>query len=190
MVGLAFVFAATTAGAQEPERDGATHAVQLQDVRTRANEIKDGVRRVHQALQTIGNGIARIDGVGQMTTVSVKNEMGPAFRLVRVRVFVDGDPELVRDDKALAALETLPAFAGTLPQGEHVVKIELRYKGNGAILPYLEAFTYDVTSAHVVTAAGTRPLAVTLSAFEQGDVTTPLDLRPATEWHEHLVGAR
>jgi hypothetical protein len=195
LTGLVFLSStafAFSAGAQTPtptQIDGATHEVRLQDVRTRVDEVKEKIRELRNALQAQGRG-GPYDPFGAQAQITLRNEIGGAFRLVHARVFVDGVLELVRDDDQLQGLSTIPVFHGPLVAGEHVVRVELRYRGNGALLPYLEAFKFDIASSHVLTTEGPRPVTLTLRAFEKGDATTPFEQRPAFEWSEKIKPSR
>lgn len=189
MTVLAAMTLATAADAQGG-KDGATHEVRVQDVRTRVDDIQDRVRQIRAALQALGGDIVPIEPFGPRALLVLKNDMSGAFRLARVRAYIDEQIEFVRDDAALADQTTVPIYVGALAPGEHTVRIELRFKGNGALVPYMEAYTFDAVSSRKVTTVGPKPIAVTFHAFERGDATTPLESRPAIEWQERILPAR
>jgi hypothetical protein len=58
----------------------------------------------------------------------------------------------------------------------------LAFAGNGAILPYLRAYRFEVTDRRRCVVSEGHPTTVTIGAYERGDVTTPFEQRPAITW--------
>src|SRR2546427_73000 len=88
---------------------------------------------------------------------------------------------------ALALFRSAVAPTTALAQdgSAHTVPLQLTFKGNGyGIFKYLEGYTFNVKSTHSFTIGGIGPVNIGVVAYEKGDKTTPLDLRPAVEWRE------
>jgi len=105
------------------------------------------------------------------TVLRVRNELPSSYRPARMTLLVDG---AVRYDG--------PAFGATyLPRGRHVVELVATYRMHSGWLTYMNGYTVQVRSAHVVTGAPR-----TLDAFvvRHGGATTPLDRSAAIDWAE------
>lgn len=171
---------------KSPPMDGSTHAVKLQDVRTRTDEVKAELRRIHTQLAGISDQVFRTES-GAKTEIRFKNEISDAYRLVHVTALLDGKPLYEKEGDTLADAKDLPLFSGALVTGDHVLSLQLTFKGNGyGIFKYLEGYTFAVKSTHGMTVGGAGPVNIGVVAFEKGDKTTPLDLRPAVEWRESM----
>ena len=63
----------------------------------------------------------------------------------------------------------------------------LNFQGNGyGVFTYLRGYKFEVKSSHSFTAVEGKTLTLTATALEKGGVTTPLEQRPAIEWHEKV----
>ncbi len=198
-VTLALVVVPTAALAQDskshPPMDGSTHTVKLQDVRTRTDEVKAELRRIHSQLAGISDQVFRTEsgatGFSGRGEIRFKNEMSGAYRLVHVTVLMDGKPLYEKEGDTLASLpetgKDLPVFTGALVTGDHILTLQLTFKGNGYGVFYLEGYTFNVKSTHAITVGGTGPVNIVVVSYEKGDMTTPLELRPAVEWRETVA---
>jgi hypothetical protein len=164
----------------------AQDSVKLQDVRARTDEVKAQIRRIHAQLAGLSDQVFRTES-GAKTEIRFKNEMSDAYRLVHVTAWLDGKPLYEKEGDTLAESKDLPIFTGALLTGDHVLTLQLTFKGNGyGVFKYLEGYTFNVKSTHAVSIGGTGPVNIAVVAYEKGDKTTPLDLRPAVEWREAM----
>jgi hypothetical protein len=111
------------------------------------------------------------------------NEMGTAFRLERIDVGLDGRQLYLKaaatglaEEREIQLARDLP-----LPAGEHVVDLELIFRGNGeGVFSYLKGYTFKVRSRHVFQA---RPgLVIGIHARER--TGGPLEQRPHVQFEE------
>ncbi|HEY2516938.1 MAG TPA: hypothetical protein VGI39_38970 [Polyangiaceae bacterium] len=167
--------------------DGPTYAVRLRDLEGRVDELKDQIRRSHTRLALLSDTIMSGGAAGSRAEVGFDNEMSSAFRLVRALFVIDGTVQYNRQDEtgALADQKNIPIFSGSVPPGDHTVQVLLSFQGNGyGVFTYLKGYHFEVKSSHSFTAVEGRTLNLTAMALEKGGVTTPLEQRPAVEWHE------
>jgi hypothetical protein len=184
-VTLALVLVPAAALAQD---NGSSQRVRLQDVQTRTDEVKRELQRIHTTLAAISDRVFA-EGTASKTDLALKNEMSDAYRLVKVSALLDGKPLYEKESDTLSESRDLPLFTGALPAGDHVLSLALTFKGNGyGVFKYLEGYTFNVKSTHAFTVNGTGPLTIGVTAYERGDKTTPLDLRPSVEWREAATG--
>ncbi len=180
--------AAVTAPAK-PAMDGPTYAVRLRDLEARVDELKDQIRRSHTRLALLSDTIMSGGAAGSRAEVEFDNEMSSAFRLVRALFVIDGTVQYNRQDDtgALADQKSIPIFSGSVPPGDHTVQVLLSFQGNGyGVFTYLKGYHFEVKSSHAFTSVEGRALTLTATALEKGGVTTPLEQRPAVEWHEKI----
>ncbi len=175
----------------KPAMDGATYSVRLRDLEARVDELKDQIRRSHTRLALLSDTILSGGAAGSRVEILFHDEMSSAFRLISALFVVDGAIQYNRQDDtgALADQKEIPIFQGSIPPGDHTVIVKLKFQGNGyGVFTYLRGYKFDVQSAHNFTAVEGKTLQLVSTALEKGGVTTPLEQRPASEWHEK-VGA-
>src|SRR5262249_18005577 len=113
-----------------------------------------------------------------------------AFRLTRALFVLDGAVQYNRSDDtgALADQKEIPIFSGSIPPGDHTISVLLNFQGNGyGVFTYLRGYRFEVKSSHAFTAVEGKPIAITATALGKGGVTTPLEQRPAIEWHDRAA---
>jgi hypothetical protein len=163
-----------------PARDGASYHVRLQDLQERIDEIHEQARRMATRQKLLADSMPTAIGSVQ-AEVDVRDLTTSAFVLTGVRVWIDNELAYQRtaDDGALGDLHAVTAFHGSVTPGEHVVRVEVRLAGNGAVLPYMRAYRFEVKDERRFTAIEGHPTTVTVGVYERGDVTTPFEQRPA-----------
>ncbi len=181
--------AGTTVASAAP-MDGATYAVRLRDLEGRVDELKDQIRRSHTRLALLSDTILSGGAAGSRAEVNFDDEMSSAFKLVKAVFVIDGTVQYNKSDEtgALADQKDIPIFSGSIPAGDHTVQVLLNFQGNGyGVFTYLKGYKFEVKSSHSFTAVEGKTLALTATALEKGGVTTPLEQRPAVEWHEKVA---
>ena len=179
----------STAPATPAAVDGATYAVRLRDLEGRVDELKDQIRRSHTRLALLSDTILSGGAAGSRAEVDFDDEMSSAFKLVKAVFVIDGTVQYNKSDDtgALADQKNIPIFSGSIPAGDHTVQVLLNFQGNGyGVFTYLKGYKFEVKSSHSFTAVEGKTLALTATALEKGGVTTPLEQRPAVEWHEKV----
>ncbi len=180
---------ALASGGSSATMDGATYAVRLRDLEGRVDELKDQIRRSHTRLALLSDTILSGGAAGSRAEVGFDDEMSSAFKLVKAVFVIDGTVQYNKTDDtgALADQKNIPIFSGSIPAGDHTVQVLLNFQGNGyGVFTYLKGYKFEVKSSHSFTAVEGKTLALTATALEKGGVTTPLEQRPAVEWHEKV----
>jgi hypothetical protein len=174
-----------SATSTSPPRDGASYEVRLQDLHERIELLHEQLKRMQDRQKLLSDSGSPVLGPVQ-AEIAFADEMSGAFVVTGVRVWIDETLVYARtnDDGALGALRRVRAFEGSVPPGEHTVRVSLRLAGNGAVLPYMRAYHFEVSDTRTFVATERRAATLTIHAFERGDVTTPFDQRPAVAWEE------
>jgi serpin B len=155
-------------------------AVKLRDLERRVDELKRQISERSRQAWLLRSSPVRL---------SLLNRMSNAFVLTKARFVVDGRQQYVLqvpgDSGAIADGESIPAPVDRLPFGDHKVEIDLTLRANDyRVLPYLRAYRFEVRSTHTFAVGRGRTLTMAAIASERGNVTTPLEERPAVAWHE------
>jgi hypothetical protein len=174
--------------------NGATYAVRLRDLEQRVDELKDQIRRSHTRLALLSDTIMGGGSALSRGEIVFKNEMSSAFQLVSAVFVMDSKVQYNRQDDtgALGEQKEIPIYSGSLPPGDHIIQISLTFQGSGfGVFSYLKGYKFEVKSSHAITAVEGKNDNVSITAYEKGGVTTPLEQRPAVEWEEKFqnVGA-
>jgi hypothetical protein len=78
-----------------------------------------------------------------------------------------------------------PIFDGAVPPGDHVLQVLLGFQGHGTgVFSYLSGYRFEVRSSHTLRLSPGETVVVTVTAYEKGGITTPLEERPAVSWAE------
>jgi hypothetical protein len=164
--------------------DGGTYVVRLRDLEQRIDDLKEQIRRSHTRLSLLSDTILSGGVGGARAEITFKNDMSGAFRLVGAIFVLDGAVQYNRQDDSeqglLASQKEIPIFSGSIPPGDHTLQVVVRLRGHGyGVFSYLRSYKFEVPWSHSFTVGEGKTLALDVIAFEKGDVTTPVEQRPA-----------
>jgi hypothetical protein len=158
--------------------------VRLRDLEQRIDDLKEQIRRSHTRLSLLSDTILSGGVGGARAEITFKNDMSGAFRLVGAIFVLDGAVQFNRQDDSeaglLASQKEIPIFSGSIPPGDHTLQVVVRLRGHGyGVFSYLRSYKFEVPWSHSFTVGEGKTLALDVIAFEKGDVTTPVEQRPA-----------
>lgn len=184
--------AATTAGtatAAGQPLDGATYVVRLRDLEQRVDELKEQIRRSHTRLSLLSDTILSGGVGGARAEISFRNDLSNAFHLTGATFVLDGAVQYNKQDDtgALAEQKQIPIFSGSIPPGDHTLQVVLKLRGHGyGVFSYLRGYKFNVPATHSFTVTEGKAIKLEAIVWEKGDVTTPLEERPAIRWQQTL----
>ncbi len=79
-----------------------------------------------------------------------------------------------------------------MPPGDHTLQVVLKLRGHGyGVFSYLRGYKFNVPATHSFTVTEGKAIKLEAVVWEKGDVTTPLEERPAIRWQQTVanVGA-
>jgi hypothetical protein len=112
--------------------------------------------------------------------------LSPVLALTSVLYVLDGHVAYLwnKEGDAEPRMED-PLLDVAVPPGEHVLSVLVRLQGHGeGVFAYLNGYRFEVRSSHAFTAPPAVLTEMTVSVYEKGGVTTPLEERPAVRWTE------
>lgn len=181
----------TPAPAAGATMDGSTYVVRLRDLEQRIDELKEQIRRSHTRLSLLSDTILSGGVGGARAEISFRNDISNAFRLTGAVFVLDGVVQYSKQDDSesglLASQKEIPIFSGAIPPGDHTLQVVLKLHGYGyGVFSYLRSYKFDVKSSHAFTITEGKTVGLEVIAWEKGDVTTPLEQRPAIRFTENL----
>jgi len=174
------------AGAAPPV-DGSTYVVRLRDLEQRVDELKEQIRRSHTRLSLLSDTILSGGVGGARAEIAFKNDLSNAFHLTGATFVLDGSVQYNKQDDtgALAEQKTIPIFSGSIPPGDHTLQVVLKLRGHGyGVFSYLRGYKFNVPATHSFTVTEGKAIKLDAIVWEKGDVTTPLEERPAIRWQQ------
>ena len=179
----------TTSGAATTSLDGSTYVVRLRDLEQRVDELKEQIRRSHTRLSLLSDTILSGGVGGARAEITFKNELSNAFHLTGATFVLDGSVQYNKQDDsgALAEQKFIPIFSGSIPPGDHTLQVVLKLRGHGyGVFSYLRGYKFNVPATHSFTVTEGKAIKLDAIVWEKGDVTTPLEERPAIRWQQTL----
>lgn len=104
--------------------------------------------------------------------VVFRNTLPGTYRLVRVRLLVDG----------IAKVDQATPFDYRLPPGDHAVDVEATFRLDDPLFTYMRDYVVELRSMNIVVRKQSRPVTVVAIARERGNATTPLSKRAIIHW--------
>lgn len=200
--------AATPAPAQDPVDDAAAQAaapaddapaatepapeelaampdnLRLRRLEQRVQELKERAWRTKARVSMLEESVLGA-GVGANATIVHVDKMGSSYELVQLVYNLDGTQIFARkaDSGALDELEDIEVLSGPLSPGSHTVSVLAVYQGRGyGVFKYMNKYKFTVRSSHTFTANEGKATRIEAVAFERGNVTTPIQQRPAIDF--------
>jgi hypothetical protein len=167
--------------------DGSTFVVRLRDLEQRVDELKEQIRRSHTRLSLLSDTILSGGVGGARAEINFKNELSNAFHLTGATFVLDGSVQYNKQDDtgALAEQKQIPIFSGSIPPGDHTLQVVLKLRGHGyGVFSYLRGYKFNVPATHSFTVTEGKAIKLDAVVWEKGDVTTPLEERPAIRWQQ------
>jgi hypothetical protein len=179
----------STANTASSGMDGATYQVRLRDLEQRIDELKEQIRRSHTRLSLLSETILSGGTGGARAEISFINDMSSAFRMTQALFVLDGAVQYNKQDETgvLAGQKEIPIFSGSIPPGDHTLQVLVKLRGHGyGVFSYLQGYRFEIRSSHSFTVTEGKTIELKAIAFEKGDVTTPIEQRPAVRYHKNI----
>jgi hypothetical protein len=169
--------------------DGSTYQVRLRDLEQKIDELKEQIRRSHTRLSLLSETILSGGTGGARAEITFVNDMSSAFRMTQALFVLDGAVQYNKQDETgvLAGQKEIPIFSGSIPPGDHTLQVLVKLRGHGyGVFSYLQGYRFEIRSSHSFTVTEGKTIELKAIAFEKGDVTTPIEQRPAVRYHKNL----
>mgnify|MGYP006971714130 CR=1 FL=1 len=172
------------AGAAEEEGLPPNYGAKLRKMEEDVVSLKERIYATKTRLVLLKERILSDVVNGAYAIVVHKNDMGAAFTLDQVMYYIDGKKKLFLRNKAgnLDKERQIEVFSGSVSPGNHVISVEMVYKGTGSVFTYLDGYKFKITSKYTFYASEGRIVKIQSVGYEKGDFTYSLEERPAIKF--------
>lgn len=110
-----------------------------------------------------------------------RNDMGSAFLPLAAIYYLDGERIWFADpsSRVLESAPELEVFNQNLAPGNHVLSVEMVYRGDSSLFAYLKDYEFKLRASYTFFAAKGKITAVRAIGFQRGDFTWDLRERPS-----------
>lgn len=176
--------AALPKSAEAAPAPGEDYDARLRDLEEKVVGLKEKVYKTKSRLvllreQILHNVIAEAKAV-----IIHRNEMSGDFTLEQVLYFLDGKKIYFQDNRSgsLDDRREFEIFNGNVLPGNHMVSVELVYRGSGGMFSYVDGYVFKIKSNYTFFATKGRITKVAVVGYEKGDITTDLQDKPYVKY--------
>jgi hypothetical protein len=110
-----------------------------------------------------------------------RNDMGANFKPVSALYYLDGEKIWFADENSglLTGDTEIETFNQSLAPGNHVLSVEMIYRGDSSLFAYLEDYEFKLRASYTFYATKGKITAVRSVGYQRGDITWDLRERPS-----------
>ncbi len=166
----------------EPARGD--YEVRLKSLREQVDDLKSRVFDSKTRLMILGEQILNNLITESRVVIIHRNDASSMLTLEEVLYFLDNQRIFYQSGREgnLDTQREFSIYEGSISPGNHVLSVELVYRGNGKIFTYLSGYVFRVKSAFNFFAARGYETRVRAVGFEKGGLTTPFEERPSVRF--------
>jgi len=160
---------------------GDPHDYKLRELEERVIGLKERVFRSKTRLMLLRERILN-DVIGEARVVILhENAMGASFKLLQVHYHLDGEQIYFQDESSptLTELDTIELFNQNVTPGNHILAVEMVYRGDSTLFPYLRDYLFRLRANYTFYATKGQVTTVRAIGYQRGDVTYDLRDRPS-----------
>lgn len=166
---------ATPAAADE------VHDFKLRELEEKVVNLKEKVFRSKTRLLLLKERLLNDVIAEAKVVIFHENDMGASFKPVSVLYHLDGEKIYFQDDstKMLEDTATFEIFNQNLIPGNHVLSVEMVYRGDSALFAYLKDYLFKLRASYTFYATKGKITTVRAIGYQKGDITYDLRERPS-----------
>jgi len=157
---------------------------ELREIEERVVGLKEAVFKAKTRLMLLQEEILQNVIAEARAVIVHHNDMGSTFTLERVVYYLDTNRIYAQDnrDGQLDENETFEIFNGNVVPGNHLLTVQMDYRGNGTLFSYLDGYKFQLEANYTFFAAKGRVLRLTVVGYQKGGLTTDLKDRPSIKF--------
>ncbi|MBL6975541.1 MAG: dihydrolipoamide acetyltransferase [Deltaproteobacteria bacterium] len=178
--------AASSAGST----DGApSYEVRLRGLQERVDDLKSRVFDSKTRLLILGEQVLNNLIADARAVIYHVNEASTILTLEEVLYFLDNNKIYYQSnrDGVLDKQRDFSIYGGSISPGNHLLSVELVYRGNGKVFTYLSGYVFRVKSSFNFYAAKGHETRVRSIGYEKGGMATRLEDRPSVRFEMERV---
>jgi hypothetical protein len=113
-----------------------------------------------------------------------ENDMGSSFSLEQVAYYLDNNRIYFADNKG-NVLDDKTEFEiskKSITPGNHILQVEMVYRGNSTLFPYLKGYKWKINSSFTFYAAKGKLTRIKSVGFKKGGITARLEDKPSVKF--------
>ncbi|MFO0750265.1 MAG: dihydrolipoamide acetyltransferase [Myxococcota bacterium] len=157
------------------------HDFQLRELEEKVLGLKEKVFRAKTRLLLLKERLLNDVIAEAKVVVFHENDMGSSFKPVQVLYHLDGEKIYFADDssKLLDEQQTIEIFNQNMVPGNHVLAVEMVYRGDSAVFAYLKDYLFKLRASYTFYATKGKITTVRAIGYQKGDITYDLRERPS-----------
>ncbi len=159
---------------------GEHYDMKLRELEEKVVTLKEKIFRSKTRLMLLKERVLN-DVIAEAKAVVVHvNEMGNSFKLESVLYHLDGEKIYFQDaTSGVLDKEKFEIFANNVLPGNHVLSVEMIYKGDSTVFAYLKDYTFKLRTNYTFYATKGKVTTVQAVGYQKGDITWDLTKRPS-----------
>jgi len=176
--------AAIEGSAPMTDAAAAGYDIRLRQLRERVEDLKGRVFDSKTKLMLLREQILQNLIVEARATIVHVNDTSSALILEEVLYFLDNEKVYYQSnrDGSLESKKEFPVYTGSVSPGNHLLNVEMVYRGNGKIFTYLSGYVFRVKSSFPFFATKGREVRIRSIAYERGGAAARLEDRPSVKF--------
>jgi len=160
------------------------YEVRLKSLRERVDDLKGRVFDSKTRLMILGEQILNNLIAEARIVITHVNDASSMLTLEEALYFLDNQRIYyqMNQEGSLDKSKEFPIFEGSISPGNHILSVELVYRGNGKVFTYLSGYVFRVKSTFNFFASKGFETRVRSIGYEKGGLTTPLQDRPSVRF--------
>lgn len=167
--------------AAPPSNGDVVHDYKLRELEEKVVNLKEKVFRSKTRLLLLKERLLNDVIAEAKVVIFHENDMGSSFKPVQVLYHLDGEKIYFQDDssKILEEKSSLEIFNQNMVPGNHVLAVEMVYRGDSAVFAYLKDYLFKLRSSYTFYATKGKITTVRAIGYQKGDITYDLRERPS-----------
>jgi hypothetical protein len=155
--------------------------IRLRQLRERVEDLKGRVFDSKTKLMLLREQILQNLIVEARASIVHVNDTSSALILEEVLYFLDNEKIYYQSnrDGALESKKEFSVYSGSVSPGNHLLNVEMVYRGNGKVFTYLSGYVFRVKSSFPFFATKGREVRIKSVAYERGGAAARLEDRPS-----------
>jgi len=164
-----------------PSNGDVVHDYKLRELEEKVVNLKEKVFRSKTRLLLLKERLLNDVIAEAKVVIFHENDMGSSFKPVQLVYHLDGEKIYFQDDssKILEERDSLEIFNQNLVPGNHVLAVEMVYRGDSAVFAYLKDYLFKLRSSYTFYATKGKITTVRAIGYQKGDITYDLRERPS-----------
>jgi hypothetical protein len=169
--------------AARPSSAQEQYDLKLRELQEKVVDLKEKIFRTKTRLLILKEQVLN-DAIAEAKAIILHhNDMGGSFKLEQAVYYLDGEKIYFGDSSGPAANDTeVEVFSGNVIPGNHVLSVEMVYRGDSAVFAYLKDYLFKLRANFTFYATKGKISTVRSIGYLKGDITYDLTKRPSVQF--------